>query len=212
MLATPFKNVGIRLFETLSILPNCISPISAVLILRMADFIFSWKAMLLWSVWAHHMTLITTWAILMTAKRWTSYRGCQSLLKASCVFKQCMRKYTGEQTWNVHQRILSFVFQVISFVQMVELFDEFVFYSLNPLNFGRKISCLIVGEAVFQWRIKFAHVYYQVHHGVLPIWHHLTPMVFKANSTSKQTRIVCQNSYTVCFTRLANCSLCRFFR
>ena len=40
MLATPFKNVGIHHFESLPILPNCIFPISAVLILRAADFIF----------------------------------------------------------------------------------------------------------------------------------------------------------------------------
>ena len=158
------------------------------------------------------MTLAAKWAIILPVKRWASYRGCQSLLKASCDFKQCMRKTLVSRHEPSIREFVSFIFQVISFVHMVEFFDKFVFYSLNPLNFGRKISCLIVGEAVFQWRIKFAHVYYQVHHGVLPIWHHLTPMVFKANSTSKQTRIVCQNSYTVCFTRLANCSLCRFFR
>jgi hypothetical protein len=40
MLAMPFKNDGIRHFEALPFLPNCIFPISAVLILRMADFIF----------------------------------------------------------------------------------------------------------------------------------------------------------------------------
>ena len=39
-LAIPSKNVGIHHFETLPIMPNCISPISAVLILRMADFFF----------------------------------------------------------------------------------------------------------------------------------------------------------------------------
>ena len=40
-LAIPSKNVGIHHFKFLPILPNCISPISAVLILRAADFIFS---------------------------------------------------------------------------------------------------------------------------------------------------------------------------
>ena len=40
MLAMPFKNDGIRHFKALPFLPNCIFPISAVLILRAADFIF----------------------------------------------------------------------------------------------------------------------------------------------------------------------------
>jgi hypothetical protein len=40
MLATPFKNVGIQHFENHPFLPNCISPISAVLIWGAADFIF----------------------------------------------------------------------------------------------------------------------------------------------------------------------------
>ena len=40
MLAMPFKNDSIRHFEALPFLPNCISPISAVLILRGADFFF----------------------------------------------------------------------------------------------------------------------------------------------------------------------------
>ena len=39
-LAILSKNVGIHHFESLRILPNCISPISAVLILRAADFFF----------------------------------------------------------------------------------------------------------------------------------------------------------------------------
>ena len=39
-LAIPFQNVGIHHFETLPILPNCILSVSAILILRMADFIF----------------------------------------------------------------------------------------------------------------------------------------------------------------------------
>ena len=40
MLTMLSKNVGVHHFEALPILPDCISPISAVLILRMADFIF----------------------------------------------------------------------------------------------------------------------------------------------------------------------------
>ena len=109
-LAILSKNVGIHHFESLPILPNCISPISAVLILRMADFIFSWKAMLLWSVWAHHMTPVTTWKIILTAIRWLSYRGCQTFLKVLCDYTQIIKMLSGEQTWNPRQRkhIISF--------------------------------------------------------------------------------------------------------